>query len=58
MGPTRTFLDGIGGWFHADCPPEVVGYANSSAPGLIRVEAHFAPRCDFPNETTALVEGR
>ena len=31
-GPTYTWVDVIGGWFHEGCPPEAVGYARRPAP--------------------------
>jgi hypothetical protein len=32
MGPTRQIVDGMGGYFHASCPPEAVGYARRPRP--------------------------
>jgi hypothetical protein len=32
MGPTRTIVDGLGGYFHAACSPEAVGYARRQRP--------------------------
>jgi hypothetical protein len=32
FGPTRELVDGMGGWFHAGCSPEAVGYARRDAP--------------------------
>jgi hypothetical protein len=26
MGPTRTNVDGMGGFFHPECPPEAIGW--------------------------------
>jgi hypothetical protein len=33
MGPTRTMVDGIGGFFHPYCPPDAVGYVPRERPG-------------------------
>jgi hypothetical protein len=32
FGPTRHVADGMGGYFHASCPPEAVGYARRPRP--------------------------
>jgi hypothetical protein len=32
MGPTREIVDGMGGFFHRECPPEAVGYARRDRP--------------------------
>ena len=32
MGPTRTIIDGMGGWFHPECSPEAVAYARRQRP--------------------------
>lgn len=32
MGPTRHIADGLGGFFHAGCSPEAVGYDRRPRP--------------------------
>ena len=32
MGPTRTIVDGMGGFFHPGCSPEAVGYVRRPRP--------------------------
>jgi hypothetical protein len=33
FGQAHDWIDGRGGFFHADCPPEAVGYARRAIPG-------------------------
>jgi hypothetical protein len=32
MGPTRSLVDGMGGYFHDGCSPEAVGYVRRERP--------------------------
>lgn len=32
FGPTREIVDGIGGFFHPDCPPEAIGWVRRELP--------------------------
>jgi hypothetical protein len=34
MGPTRTNVDGEGGFFHPECPPEAIGWVRRERPAV------------------------